>query len=771
MWRKLLLNAAIGISWSIAGASIALAAPNLYTEKPDDHHIPATITLLEKTPFYTEPDTLTLKEDGILTPQEVEVIEGEPNWMSNAKWFKIRTWLGERWIYAYPSSIDAKPPESVTLLGNTPIYSKPDETTTPTAVLSPQDVKVTGAEKQWFIRKGYPDSSSWLKIQTSWLGEQWVHLPLEQIGTIRTIDLYTYQMGAALYNSPLIDPAVYPPASVGNAKVHVTGEFATPTGTSYRVETEQGAKWTTSRGRTVLPAAEPVELKLPTPLFDTPYPYQDKEPRLLKPQVITPLEKIESEAGSGGWTEGVWYHVRAGNDEGWFNKKYADPENAKTTEDSIKLGSDATRLYRYPGSYISLNSTVIAPQTVQALAYWDDPTGHQRWYQIDSFMGKGWFPIDPVKDRILIQGREHDLQVARTNGYYAQVTVKDYQLYEGDKRVGYASNNQYYFSLKYLASRMSYQIQGPNKEGIVTLKDWNGYSFEVRAGEQTAQTLWNGEGRRTVPLSSEVQQQNAELYLSEQDACTMLGAYMKKDALGRYISLSKMEYDVMQPVLPESLDGDLFKMTALQYDTAFDRSSDTVPFTGIFVYDADQDKNFEDVSAASYWKDPVPLTYDSALYDYINTRKVKPGLNRLTLVFKIGERIVWQQTQEITSHYEKTKLSVSRPPDDPMFQYSDIQLEEPQQGYIETHNKVVHAQGIARHELGSGLTLKSEYWNGEAFVDDAEAEAPFQQGRFSQDVTLNHGEGLYRITLLSYFHVVNRSHIGPISRWYVRYTP
>ncbi|WP_282942256.1 hypothetical protein [Paenibacillus sp. RC67] len=771
MWKKLVFTATIGVPLSLAGSSLAAAAPNILTEKPDAHHVPSAIMLLQETPFYSEPDTLSHEPDGVLKPQTVEVVEGEPGWVTNANWFKISTWLGERWIYTFPSGIDVKPPESVTLLNNTTLYSVPDESTTPTAVLSPQEVKVTGAEKQWFLRNSYPDSSKWLKIQTSWLGEQWIHLPIEQIGSIRSVDRYSYHQGAALYDSPLINPAVYPPASSGNASLHETGEFATPVSTSYRLETKDGAKWTMNRGRTILPVTEPVELKLPTPLFETPWPYQDKDPKMLMPQTITPLEKIEPEAGLGNWMEGVWYHVRVGNDDGWFNKKYADPEDAKATEDSVKLGSDATRLYRFPGSYISLNSTVIAPQVVQALAYWDDPTSPQRWYQIDSFMGKGWFPIDPNKDRILIKGREHDLQVARHEGYYAQVNIKDYQLFEGDQRVGYASNNQYYFSLKYLASRLSYQIEGPSKDGIVTLKDWKGYSFVVRSGEKTAQTLWNGASQRTVPLRFEVQKENGELYLSEQDVSTMLGANVKKGPQGGYIQLSKMEYDVEQPVIPKTIDGDEFRMTALHYDTFVDSNNVTEPFSGLFIYDAGQEENFEGVGAASYKKEQIQLTYESALYDYVNTRKVKPGLNQLTLVFKMGERIIWQQNWELTANYEKSKLSVKHPPDDPMFQYSDIELDQPQQGFMETKNKVIHAEGIAKRELGSGLTLKAEFWDGGAFVSDGEGEAPFQQGRFSQDLTLNHGAGLYRITLLSYFHVVNQTHLGPISRWYVRYTP
>ncbi|WP_028552770.1 hypothetical protein [Paenibacillus sp. UNC451MF] len=773
VWKQIVLAVAIGVPTSIACYSSAGAAVNVITEKPEAHHVPSKLILLQETPFYSDPDTLSHKPDGVLTPQTVEVVEGEPGWMTNANWFKINTWLGERWIYTYPSGIDVNPPETVTLLSNTPIYSKPDETTTPTAVLSPQDVKVTYAESQWFLRNSYPESPKWLKIQTSWVGEQWIHLPFEQIGTIQKVDRYSYHLGAALYDSPIINPAIYPPASTGNASLHEIGEFATPAGTSYKVETEHGAKWTMSRGRTVIPNTEPVPLKLPTPLFDTPWPYQDKELKMLEPQILTPLEKIEPEAGLGNWMEGVWYHVREGNNEGWINKKYADPEDAKSTEDSVKLGSDATRLFRFPGSYISLDSTVIAPQVVQALAYWDDPSSHQRWYQIDSFMGKGWFPIDPNKDRILIKGRENDLQVARQQGYYAQVDIKDYQLYEGDKKVGFALNNQYYYSLNYLASRLSYRIEGPNKDGIVTLRDWKGYSFEVHSGEKTAQTLWNESSRRTVPLRSEVQELNGELYLSEDDMSTMLGANVSKDPQGRYVQLSKMDYDVKQPVIPESSDGDEFKMSALLYDTLFTTGNNgiTIPFSGLFIYDTDQEENFEGANAASNRKEPIQLTYESALYDYEIGRKVKPGLNQLTLVFKIGERILWQQNWELSGDYVKSKLSVKHPPNDPMFQYSDIELEKPQQGYVETKNKTIHAQGIVNHELGSGLTLKAEFWNGEAFVSDGEAEAPFHQGRFSQDLSLNHGAGLYRISLLSVFHVVNRTNVGPISRWYVHYTP
>ncbi|GAA4848483.1 hypothetical protein GCM10023310_28350 [Paenibacillus vulneris] len=771
MWRKLLLSAAVSVPVAWAGASLAAAAPTILTEKPETHHVPATLTLLEQTPFYTEPDTIVHAPDGVLTPQTVEVIEGEPGWVTNANWFKINTWLGERWIYTYPSLIDVKPPETVTLLQDTPIYAEPDESGPPTAVLSPQEVKVTGAEKQWFLRKSYPEpSKQWLKIQTSWAGEQWIHLPLEQVGSVQTIDRYTYHMASPLYNSPIINPAVYPDKA-GNGIVHETGEFVTPAGTSYRIETESGPKWTLNRGRTVLTKTEPVQLKVPTPLFDTPWPYQEKEPKLLQPQTITSLGKIEPEAGIGNPREGTWYHVRIGKEEGWINKTYADPEDAKATEDSVKLGSDMTRLYRFPGSYVSLNSTVIAPQVVPALAYWDDPESHQRWYQIDSFMGKGWFPIDPRMDRILVKGHEHDLQVARQQGYYAQVGIKDQQLYEGDQKVGYAENNQYYFSLKYLASRLSYRIEGPNKEGAVTVRDWHGYSFEVRSGEMTAVTSWNDGSRRTINLLSPVQKMNGELYLSERDMSMMLGATAVHEQQGRYIQLSKMDYDVMEPLLPETIDGDMLQMSAYLYDTNLSGPNVTVPYSGYYIYDTGQEENFDGAGASSNAKDPVPISYDSAVFEYGNARKVKPGPNRLTAVFKVGQRIVWQRDWEPAANYEKAKLNVSHPPNDPMFQYSDIELEQPQQGFIETGNKAIHTQGIVKRALGDGLTIKAEYWDGKAFVSDGETEAPFEQGRFSQDLTLQHGEGLYRIFLFSEFHVVHSSTKGPIASWYVRYKP
>jgi hypothetical protein len=80
-------------------------------------------------------------------------------------------------------------PPFITLFENTPLYPVPDETVDPWASLTPQDVETVEAENDWYITPQSGDPvKRWIKIKTTWLGEMWIYLDYNRIGTVKSAD-------------------------------------------------------------------------------------------------------------------------------------------------------------------------------------------------------------------------------------------------------------------------------------------------------------------------------------------------------------------------------------------------------------------------------------------------------------------------------------------------------------------------------------------------------------------------------------------------------
>jgi hypothetical protein len=57
---------------------------------------------------------------------------------------------GPVWISPFPWNGDDPLPDKLMLFGETAVYSSTDASAVPLAIISPQEVQVTGAQKQWF---------------------------------------------------------------------------------------------------------------------------------------------------------------------------------------------------------------------------------------------------------------------------------------------------------------------------------------------------------------------------------------------------------------------------------------------------------------------------------------------------------------------------------------------------------------------------------------------------------------------------------------------
>ncbi|PUA36698.1 hypothetical protein C8Z91_25325 [Paenibacillus elgii] len=655
MRNKSTLAFLLGIGLSLAAAVHGYASEyaDTPTEPADAVRIPRTLSLLQDTPYYVIPNALVNKAEGAFSPQTVEVIEAETRWAEMPNWWKIRTTFGDRWIKTEPGNIDVPPPSKITLMENTPIYAKSGTQLQPSAVLSPQQVEVVGAEKQWFYSPKHDENElKWLKIRTSWLGDQWIRLPLKQIGSYYSHTKKKYYGTAEFSSVPLWNHSVDSSASRRQIRDQIfteTGEFQTPLGSFYQVETPDGTSWTHYPGEFVAEANETITRRQSAPLYPSPSPYSGK-PNVAAPQSLTVFEKIEATPVRS--SEGTWYHVRANEGKGWFNPKYADPEDAKPDNTEIDLQSDKTWLYQYPDSTQLLNYGVLGPQKIHTSSAWTAPNG-VRWFQIPTFLGNAWINLNPTRDRLQLPGREQDMQISGEISHKGAIYKTDNTLTFGDKKVGYERDSELFFHSGVVAKMYQYTVSGPDQENVWTFAHPSGYSFRIKTGEKKAVISWKSEPRRSVILSAapvaSTDQEAPDLRIDEMR--TLLGASTEVMPNHSSVYLSSAEYTLGAFNPPTEVKGNLLQLSALCYDAGSPQPNEVGNRLKIYVYDRSSDALSDSYASAAVASEELLFSFDMyrALYDLSLKKPLQPGVNRLTAVFKVGERIIFEQDFDVTA--------------------------------------------------------------------------------------------------------------------------
>lgn len=396
MKTKLILTlAALLLLYPLAPVRAADSAPPGSERKvmfqsfpPESLLIPASIAISESTPFYNDPDdSVTGKSEGILGPQEgIRVLLGERGWARGKCWWKIDTYLGPKWISPQPWTVDVPLPKHITLFTDTPLYADKDASGEPTAVLSPQEVTVTGGENQWFYTND-PEEMKWIRVQTSWLGEQWVQLPVRKIGYIQPVDRYAYYSGDTLLNDPTY---IGPVASMAGPlfrwalgeTFHVTGEYVNVYDSAYRVETPYGTRYVTAPGIPIVREEQKLVLSSDTPVFRSPVNWHGLAP-VVHPQTLTSYERAEAF---------TMYHVRTSWGEVWVNPNLSEPLDVVRLNGSIQLDGRHT-LYQFPYNNFQTEFVVDGP-SVHPSVSWTDQSG-AIWYRLDSPDGKQWIRQEP----------------------------------------------------------------------------------------------------------------------------------------------------------------------------------------------------------------------------------------------------------------------------------------------------------------------------------------------------------------------------------------
>jgi len=270
-------------------------------------------------------------------------------------------------------------PKTITLLHETKLYASADESSPSWASLAPQDVETASAEANWY--NPFYGEKKWVKIHTSWLGDQWVHIDSHEIGWLVPKDTLLDVTGEMpLYNEPEYG---YTGATLASQIVHTKGIFyrhlQLPT---WLLDTWLGDKWFTPSNNLVIEGVtqatyETVTLQGEASLFTVP----GNQPYVPYAETIAP-QTLKAIA-----LYGDFYKVVTGEGKtGWVSPRYSQPAVVEPTNADIAL-TQPTDIYAYPNLQ-SLQSR-LAPQTVHAKGKVQDDWGNT-WLQIPTWMGDAW---------------------------------------------------------------------------------------------------------------------------------------------------------------------------------------------------------------------------------------------------------------------------------------------------------------------------------------------------------------------------------------------
>lgn len=650
MWKTAALTLTVGCLLLAGSPAQARAEAGGYDaahpalEKPDLLRVPPAIELLARTPFYSSVDDIPDRPAGYLSPQQVTVLGGEPSWSRGESRWRIQTWLGDRWIAPRPWNIDVPPPERIMLLETTPIYAAQNDEAEPSAWLSPQEVVVTGAEKQWYYTNDGDDAKKWLRIQTSWLGEQWVHLPVNRITAVKPVDQRAFYYQAAVYNQPpLLDPYMSANGLLNAEFAHIVQIAQTPFAQSYAIASENGPLWTTHPGVAIYPASGTVAIRSETPLYGKLQNMgePERETMLLKPPLT--VQQIEETAPIPYAANlGSWLHVRidgehgAAGTEGWINIQLAEPPNPVKGEWELHL-SAIRELYRYPGLRFPEGGRTVPTGVLRATAYWDD-ANDLRWYRIETEQGAGW--LQSAQDRISLPGEPGLPSFAFQRASIRQLERSGDTLLLGGAAAGYVAEEESYVSLQALAPYYGLTVGGADADGWAGITTETPYAFRIRHSDRQVELRWQDRRSGSWTLSRAATLRNGEWMLTVADAARLLGGYARPISGTPWTMIVAKSYEAASPDIAWTVADGALKVDALLYDDiggTGGREPGRQPRLVVYPQGGEREAG---VTAL-----PVPLAGAGDTHPMTFRLQadvpLKPGVNRLTAALVLGERTLW----------------------------------------------------------------------------------------------------------------------------------
>jgi hypothetical protein len=657
---KLLTFTVVAAAFGLVGIVSQAAADTMYggSFAPEGLRFPTEIELLADTPYYTEADTYNTNPEGMFGPQTVHVLETESAWSIGEATWKIETMFGPRWIRPKPWEIEIAPPKRITLLEETPLYRSQNTKNGAVTALSPQEVEVIDAEKQWFYTND-PNSKAWIKVHTSWLGDLWAFIPVKQIGTVQNVQRKAYysnlpsksELGAAMG----IGQQQMEWAKPIGGEFEILHEFTTIYDRAFEVQTDQGTVWTRDKGVTIQPADEQLKIVRDTPLFPTAFEAFVKESAVLTDETVTVFEKIDEPLWTGRgpysvWHNSTWYHVRSSKGTGWVNKLVGDPESAVPIHWKVAI-KDSKELYRYPDLPFNDTTLLLRNQTMEATEAWNPPNGGSMWLKVHVDNRTGWIPFwNNGQDKVSDEDSQTIAHAANAgiNVFGTVITAQDsLQFYTGE-RVGYTVKDQSYLSLKLLAERLHYEISTDTGKDEVTLTKGD-YAFDLQANQSSAVVHWNAGKGRKVPLEKPVVHNEDGWYLNLKDVMALFG--LTQVFAGKDYSLFEKNYSVMADETPVTLNNGRLELQAFVDDwtSREDFEAGRMPPLQLTIVEDGDDGGVVHISDTKGIVNQPDQSSAVTLFSMKTSRALAVGTHQVDVVLRIGERIIWSKSVEIAA--------------------------------------------------------------------------------------------------------------------------
>ncbi|MEW9700425.1 hypothetical protein [Paenibacillus sp. SI8] len=203
-------------------------------------------------------------------------------------------------------------------------------------------------------------------------------------------------------------------------------------------------------------------------------------------------------------------------------------------------------------------------------------------------------------------------------------------------------------------------MKGPDTDGWWSLKNNDGYAFQIKAGEKTSKTFWNGALANEVNLAaSPIAASEAKLppLFSLSDMRMLLGAttaYNDKVVYGdKNVTLSSREYEISGFNLPAAADGTELHLSGLLYENLSLDDGALSPDLQILVKSRYTDEKGPTNIQLAKVNHLYNLGYNFGVYDVTLHSPLKAGTNHISLVFKIGERIFYKKDWDVTAPAQK----------------------------------------------------------------------------------------------------------------------
>jgi hypothetical protein len=629
--------------------------------EPMGIRIPAAIELLKNTPYYSDPKLLDENPEGVFAPQTVRVLRTQAAWSTGTVIWEIETMFGPRWIHPNAWDIDIAPPERITLLEETPLFRTQSERGGPVASLSPQEVQVVGAQKQWFYTND-PSSKAWIQIHTTWMGDLWAHIPVNRIGTHEKVErkahfnwLFTgVELGSAMGIPATNDVEQAQQESIVGV-FNIVGKFTTIYDSAFQVQVENETTWSRESGIELLDTNERLELKSEKPIISDIWESPFKEIGMQQAGKVTVFEKVTESLWGGGryigirplWFGSTWYHVRTPEGTGWINKLYGEPESAVPVRWLVDL-SEQKELQRYPS--VPFASSIVLPQNqrVEATAAWDDPSG-QKWLKVNIDGRTGWIPFySGALDRLWNENGGTALQIRGngSNGLTIETSeTGELQLLDG-QRIGLKEDGKDYLDAIQLAEQLQFKVEKVSYADAVSFSQGE-YSFILENGHKVALIYWQGELQRSYAMKEHPRVIGDSWNLELDDVKELFG--LSRSGSNPTYYLHEDDYSIALGTLPTKVTNGRLELQAFLYDwQSSQEQTEWMPLK--LTLEMNSDRGGED--SVSQTEAIISNTAQGenafiSLFNVSASRSLNSGSHQVDMVLRVGERIVWKQTMNV----------------------------------------------------------------------------------------------------------------------------